>query len=495
MKQMIKFKSIIAYLTITVGLISCNVERLPEDQIDLSRTFESVTDAGNWDNLFYRQLRGNVYGVYSFTTEVQADMLNATAGYGNRNGAPHRWTDFLSGDGNISTIYNNYYSAINNINVAIRGFKKISPANEAEQKSLNQYTGDAHLARAYYYLNLVLRFSKAYDPSTSKADLGVALILEPDVTLKPKRSTVGEVYTQILSDISVAKTNLQDVQGTKGASRFTIDAVWALEARVKLYMQDWEGAKAAAEELIKGGRYTLYNSAEGVLKMWSEDTKDEIIFEPAVRSPDERPNTMNIFYGYNTGGRNYRPDFLPSQWVIDKFSNTDYRKAAYFKVVPIFIQGSRYEGFRIVNKWPGNRSLMTDLNTNYNSQKVFRIAEYYLISAEASYMIKQEEDAVKRINELRKARGLTAINLTGQMLLNEIKDERFRELAFEGFRLDDLKRWREGFERKNPQSMDMIMKGVDFESKRVTAGDNKFVWGIPERDVTVNLNLTQNPGW
>ena len=37
MKQMIKFKSIITYLTITVGLISCNVERLPEDQIDLSR--------------------------------------------------------------------------------------------------------------------------------------------------------------------------------------------------------------------------------------------------------------------------------------------------------------------------------------------------------------------------------------------------------------------------------------------------------------------------
>ncbi len=86
-------------------------------------------------------------------------------------------------------------------------------------------------------------------------------------------------------------------------------------------------------------------------------------------------------------------------------------------------------------------------------------------------------------------------NFSGAALLNEIKNERLRELAFEGFRLDDLKRWNEGFERRSPQGTDFLQTGEGYVNLKIEKGDDKFVWGIPSYDITLNSNLEQNKGW
>ncbi len=123
----------------------------------------------------------------------------------------------------------------------------------------------------------------------------------------------------------------------------------------------------------------------------------------------------------------------------------------------------------------------------------------YLISAEAAAQVPGSEGAaLATLNQLRTARGLTALTgLTGTALTNAIREERTRELMFEGFRLDDLKRWKLPFTRKTPQDMNIIITGDDYNLKNVAAGDNKFVWGIPTNDITTNPNLAkeQNPGW
>lgn len=81
--------------------------------------------------------------------------------------------------------------------------------------------------------------------------------------------------------------------------------------------------------------------------------------------------------------------------------------------------------------------------------------------------------------------------------MNEIRNERTRELLCEGFRLDDLRRWNLGFTRKTPQNLNLInvTPSADYHQKTVQAGDLKFTWGLPANDLTTNPNLVQNQGW
>jgi hypothetical protein len=485
-----------------VALASCTdkLERFPYSSIELSQSFKTVNDAKTWNNGLYAQLRGRVYGLYTYSTDVQGDQLNASLDYGNRNGNPHRWEGFLSDDYTIRDIWQGYYSGINNLNIAIEGFKTIVPKAGQETTDLNKYKGDAHLARAYYYHRLVLRWAKAYEPATAATDLAVPLVTVYDVAAKPPRVTVKAIYDQIISDINEAKTQLAAVAGKQGATRFTKHVVTALEARVKLDMHDWAGAKAAAEELITAGTYPLINTQAEMLAMWKDDLPKEVIYQPLVTKPNELANTNGIYLGLVAQTGKFTPDFIPSKWVVDFYDNADFRKAAYFSTKTLTIQGADYPNIVLVNKYQGNPALFTAATTNYqNTPKLFRIAEMYLISAEAGARAgaATEAAALARLNELRVARGLTAlVGLSGAPLFQAIKDERFRELAFEGFRLDDLKRWHEGFTRRLPQNTTIITTGANYEGKTIAADADKFVWGLPTNDVTINPNLKpQNQGW
>jgi hypothetical protein len=120
----------------------------------------------------------------------------------------------------------------------------------------------------------------------------------------------------------------------------------------------------------------------------------------------------------------------------------------------------------------------------------------YLISAESALNI-PGANALTPLNALRQARGLDAVSVSGDALQTAVRDERFRELAFEGFRLDDLKRWDEGFTRRDPQNEMLLLQGENTFTKSVEASNPKFIWGIPAYDITINPNLAdqQNPGW
>lgn len=489
----IYIKSLIVGVLVT--LFSCDVERFPYDSIDADQSFESIDDAKYWNNMIYSQVREAVYGIFMFSTDVQADQLNATSDYGNRNGGPHRWT-FLSSDYTIRDVWAGYYSGIANINKMLEGFSQIPVEGQEDRQKLDQYIGEAHFARAFYLHNLVVRYAKMYNPSSASTDLGVPVLLVHDLSALPARATVKETYEQILSDIDIAKTKIANINGKAGADRFTIDAVVALEARVKLYMHDWQGAKTAAETLIKSNKYNLYNTEEEVVNMWHEDLEGEDIFTINVIKPSEMPLTNSIYLGYDNAEDRYRPDFIPSKWVVDFFDDSDFRKSAYFLQDDLYIGGTLYKDYWLVNKYPGNPDLWTSNSTNYaHKPKVFRIGEIYLIAAEASLNSSDEIAAAKYLNDLRKARGLDEIVGSSASLVEAIKAERFKELAFEGFRLDDLRRWNEGFERKDPQSLDFIQVGPDFNTKSVEAGNTKFLWGIPDRDRTVNTNIEQNEDW
>lgn len=476
---------------------SCKkLDLFPYSNIATSQSFETIRDAKAWNVGLYSAFRGRVNGGYMFPQDVFGDQLNASLDFGNRNGAPHRWEIFPA-DGVFSGPWNGLYGAIANINTAIVGFEGIPTASAAEAADLARYKGDNYLARAFYYHQLVLRFAKPYNPTTAATDLAVPIITKFDVTALPARNTVKQVYDQILADINAARPLLASTAGVKGSNKFTIDILTALEARVKLSMQDWAGAYTAANSLITGGKYSLTTTAAAFKDLWHVDGNQEAIMQMSANNSTEVTVTNGGSYlGLITATKRWQPDFIPSQWVIDMYSDNDNRKATYFEKKDLTIQGLNYNGIWLVNKYPGNPALFTAANTNYaHAFKVFNIGEMYLIAAEAAFRQPNEGNALTALNALRTARGLATVSSTGAALLQDIKDERFRELAFEGTRLWDLKRWGDGFTRHDPQNVNIINVGPTYTGLTIAPNNPKFQWALPSADISVNPNLVQNPGW
>jgi len=497
-----KFNIYIAMgLTALVAVTSCKkIALTPTFIIAETQSFNSVLDAKAWDNGLYASLRGRQNGSYTLQTDIAGDQLNAGLDYGNNFGSPHRWdASYTAQDQTLTPIWNNYYTSIANLNTVIANFPTIPTNSAADVASMNQYTGDAYLARAWYYHRLILRWAKPYEPATAATDLGVPLVLKFNLTELPTRATVQAVYNQILADITQAETLLANIPGGNTAAItqvFNIDAARALEARVRLYMHDYAGAYAAANTLITGGKYPLITTAAAMSTYWKNDGTQESITQLYVNNTTETPQSMST-YLIPKSATNYDPYYVPSQWVLDMYAATDIRKPAFFTTAyPIVVQGVSYPTVFAVGKFQGNPALYTGALTNaYQAPKVFRIGEMYLIAAEAAFSLSNTANAIAAINPLRVARGETALVLPDATLQQDIRDERFRELAFEGFRLDDLKRWHLGFTRSAPQNNNMCQQGANYTTLSIPADHVFFTWGIPANDIIINPNLVQNPGW
>lgn len=495
--KIFKHKHIVAALAL-FSLTACKKELdlYPYNAIEITQSFKTIADAAAWNNAFYSSFRGRLYGGYMYGQDVQADYLNAGTDFGNRNGSIHRWGgSFLASDDLTTGVWQGYYSSLKNINLAIEKFPGIATTRTTEADSLKRFTGDAYIIRAYYYSELIIRYAKPYDAVSSTSDLGVPLVLTYDMNEKPARATVKQVYDQILSDIAQAKTMLASVSGSQGAPRFNKDVVAALEARVRLYMKDWAGAVAAANSVISSGTYPLITTQPQLQQMWKDDLPKEVIMQVFVSQPNETANTNAIYLGYQPASGKYDPDFIPTQSILDLYQSSDIRKSVYFAALPVMVGGADYPGLFLVNKFPGNPALFTTANTNYmHKPNVFRVAEQYLISAEAAAELGNDANALTTLNNLRMARGLSALSVSGTALKDAIREERTRELAFEGFRLWDLKRWNLGFTRGTPQDLGPILQGSDYNLLTIPASHYQFTWGIPSWDLNTNPNLVQNPG-
>ena len=136
--------------------------------------------------------------------------------------------------------------------------------------------------------------------------------------------------------------------------------------------------------------------------------------------------------------------------------------------------------YPLLVKYQGNMELIQNNIYHVNMPKVLRLSEQYLIRAEAYCRKGDYGKAAKDITTLRTARYSTygTTVLTKDDWLDTISEERVRELYMEGFRLQDLKRWHKGFERK-PQTSS-VKEG---SSLKINADNPLFVWPIPQHEL------------
>lgn len=475
---------------------SCNLDLIPTTDLG-PENISTLQDIAPVREGVYRYLRNVFMDQYNYTSDYCSDLFNELATSGNRGSFYYRWI-YLSSDGTIAAFWANYYYVIAEANFFIKKANELAPKLEANERAvLDVYKGEMYLIRALVHRQVALRFCKDYEPETASTDLGVPVITAYDVSYKPSRSTMEKTYAQILEDIAAAEA-LVTTAGTQDAGYVTVDAITALKALVALDMHEWADASTYASSLYDA--YPLVNDADELEKMWREDSSTETIFQPIMTLTTLSGERYVDYHGGQLGEDNeYHCDiaYLPEQWVCDLYdSDKDWRYGPYVDVQYINNMNDPNTTGIVLTKFRGNKNLQlseTSLRW-YNMPKIFRIADMYLVDAEAKY--RSGGNAAEPLNTLREHRGLDAVSVTGEDLFKEIKNERVREMIAEGNRIADLKRYHDGFKRDRQTSSGLrfAQTGHDMEVK---PDEPKLVWPIPRTEIDVNENLKgqQNEGW
>lgn len=434
-------------------------------------------------------------------SDIQADLVYASIGYTNQYGSFYRW-ETTPNESVLLSVYAGLYQIIARCNFFMDNVELVRSTlrTEADKATLNKYEGDVRFMRALAYSDLIRTFCESYEPATASQKMGVPLYLHyregNGSTVKKPRATLEESYAQVLSDLKKADELVTRVGSD--AAFITEGAVDALFARVYLHMKNWEKAIEYATNVIdaKSGSYKVYSladvnsyvsTASGVMNeyaaMWTYDSADEIIWKISFSTTDMGGSLGTLYMGI-TGGM-YNPNYVPAKWLINAYDNYDMRYTTFFKLVTT-MQGVETE---VAVKFPGNPNIDGSAGNFYvNMPKVLRLSETYLIRAEAYTMMEETNKANNDLTALRKARyqGYGVATHGQDQLLEEIQEERAKELFLEGFRLHDLKRWGKGFERQ-PQSG--TITGERYTSLKINGSDKKFVWLIPQHEITASQGL------
>lgn len=503
-------KKIFLTLLMTGALISsCDMDVKPYGSLDDTTAIQSLNDCYRFRNGLYNSLKGLTTGSYVYITDLQADEFQATVSYGNRNGIVHAGT-FTSAEGTFESYWAGCYSVITSANYIIEKMDVLRNGNTLDNDQLidlDRYEAEAKFIRAYCYFALAQRFCEPYTSEIgSKEGMGLPIVTTYDPTgdssKYPGRSTQDETYKFINDDLTDAFNGLT-LYETKNkeylapeAIYLSTNAVKALQARIALFKGDNATALSKSEEIINSGIYSLAEISE-VKKMWKEDKTNEAILKIHMTNTELGSSTGGAYLGTKLNSA----DYIPSYETISLYDENDIRSQVYFDTWELSVEGGTYSTV-VFNKYPGNDELMTGSDPNFvNMSKPFRLAELYLIAAEAASTT-DEDKANKYLNDLREKRieGYERTTYSGQALINEIRLERQKELLGEGFRLTDLNRWGLGFQRgvshpENPEIESIL--AVNGKGLSYSTNDYRFVWPIPSAEMQTNPQLKgqQNKGY
>lgn len=387
------------------------------------------------------------------------------------------WTSFFE--------FQFYYSIITNANMIIANIDK-AEGTDAERNAIR---GQAHAYRAWSYFQMIQMFGDRYVKGGANSGLGLSLVLEPTREQLP-RSTVEEVYTQIVADLTTAITELTGVAKRPNASHINVNVAKGMRARVALAMQDYPAAAQFASEARQG--LTLMTNSQ-YLAGFNDYANPEWMW--GSHQVQDQTTYFYSFFAYmsaNFNSSNIRsaPKCINSA-LYNTISATDIRKQLWDPTgansddFPTPPGGSRYPYM--------NRKFIAPAGSGSSIGDVplMRVAEMYLIEAEAlareggkdaeaqqalfTLAVNRDEDYVMSTN-------------TGQDLIDEIMLQRRAELWGEGFRWTDLKRLNLPLDRTGANTVPSVASVME-----VPAGGNLWQFLLPKDELDANKNAVQNP--
>ena len=339
------------------------------------------------------------------------------------------------------------YAVINTTNNILSALAVVKEADR------DRVEGEALFLRSIMYFDLVRFFADQYNFGVANTQLGVPLILTPTTGINASsfvtRNTVDEIYNQVIGDLVIAAAKLpetNDVYASSGAAN-------ALLARVYLQKGDYAKARDAANDVIASGVYEILPSYAAVFN--NDNNSPEDIFATQI-TPQDRFSSMTEFFSVpEYGGRDGDIDILDAHLAL--YPQGDER-------LNLFFIGN---GAMRCGKW----------NNQYGVINLIRLAEMYLIRAECNIRLSTNvgDTPLADYNVIHTRAGLEAASV---VTLDDILLERRLELAFEGFKIHDVRRLHDN------------VGGLLFN-------DPKLLFPIPAREIDANPNLKpqQNPGY
>jgi starch-binding outer membrane protein, SusD/RagB family len=397
---------LLSILTILTGCDVLNVE--PEDSIAASEAFKNKAGIekgilGSYSSLQSLSYYGRSYLIFS---DLAADNLSHPTDATSSDYAEVDNNAMLPENSALSGLWSGVYDGINVANNIIAKVPGIDDMTETEKEKA---LGELYFLRGLNHFNLLNYFGPI--PIKTEPTVGVG-------NLDAGRDPVDEVYSQIITDLTLAAKYLNASSATK--IRATKYAAIALLARVYLYSGDYDKAREKADSVIKYGGYTMPDNYSDV---FASDGSAETIFEVDFNDQDRNRIAEQNFPKTLNGRREVQPDAS----LISAYEVNDERKD--FSIA--------YDGINAyANKY-------NDLSTGADNVIILRLAEMYLIRAEAEAgrtggtisAVKADLDVIRNRANLT---GTTA-NTMADLLL-AIEQERRVEFAFEGHRWFDLVR-------------------------------------------------------
>ena len=438
-------------------------------------------------NMYVRQNSSqgnNGYTAQLIITDVMGeDLVFPTTGNGWFRDELRWLTQSNTSSGTASYPWTFWYAMIKNANNIIQYGANASGDVALKQKAI----GEAYAYKAFAYFQLVQIYGKRYVAGGQNADLGIVLREDSNDVLPKARGTVAQAYQEIWKNLDAAEALLKG-KSSANKSHFSYDNVVGLKARVALVQQDYAKAAQFAAEARKGK--SLMTQAQ-YKAGFNDYTNTEWMW--GVRIVADQSDYFGNFHAYMS--RNYNstqirtaPKVMNSS-LFNAFPSTDVRTQV---VDPTGLHTalalpSNYEKF----KYTSQKFLAESASVSLGDVPFMRVAEMFLIEAEALYKLGREAESKTVLTTLVKARdtAFTSFTTSGDAYYNQILLNRRIELWGEGFRFFDLKRLGQKLDRNGLNHVGTVINNV----YTIEVSDPRWQWVIPQAEINSNPELVQNP--
>lgn len=478
----------------------------PSDGTDADAALTSSSDLAAARTGMYAALKGNsnlvdYYGQQFFVYgDVHAgdDYQYNNIGGSNRASFYYDMTyqtasEFSSSTSSSNVAWKSPYIVIGRANRIIAAAEGGALSDAAEAKAtIDQYAAEAKVLRALAHFDLVRIYGKPYTEDQG-ASLGVPLVtgvLESNA--KPARSTVAEVYTQVVKDLTEAISS--NALATETEPGYV--SVWGAKAilsRVYLNMGDYANALSVAEDIIKNSGAALW-TRDQYFKAWDASTpnESEFLFRLNVAGSTDNNDLNGIG---NLQQREGYKEMVATKKFVDMLTsdpkdvrNDMFLPAKAEKEVAVYGTNKVF-----LNKLRGQGGNLR----NVTIVPIIRLSEVYLTAAECAFRNNDKTKAVEYLNDLVKNRTTTVASLAtvDNITLDRILIERRKELIGEGQRYFDALRNNETITRYTSEADKGWHKTLSKEAQSFNRDYFKAIAAIPQAEINANPNIKQNTGY
>ena len=522
-------KNTFIVLVLLSGLMqSCRkniLETIPDDRISSEVFWKTEADARFAVNSVYSSLDAANLFVLDGVTDIGHTNTVFTAEYAIENGS------YDDSHSRVQAEWQSGYRGIFLANYVLENIDKVQTTNTT---LINQFKGEARALRAYHYIKLVGLYGD------------VPLItsnVTPTDGQKVKRAKVADVWTFIDKELTEAAASLPLTYAAADRGRVTKGAALALKARAHLYAGNNQAAADAAKAVMELNIYGVIPEY-GKLFTYANENSKEVVLDKQFLAGTATHNAFSFMgpYSQKASGSNYVPTkaladlftMKNGKAISDPSSGFDPTKP-YDNRDPrlkftMYVDGDVLPSGIIYKPIPGQNGADEVGKTQYNTSTGFnlkkyvsaedfgtpsasglnfiliRYAEVLLTYAEAKIELNQIDESVyKAINEVRTRTdvGLPALaGLTQAELREAVRRERTVELAFEGHRLFDIRRWKTAAQVMPGKVYGItyytgatpVIVEVPSVSKTFDASKH-YLWPVPQKERLLNPDLGKNPGW